>query len=114
MSKDQKPAPTRGVPVELDRTRYFRYTLGTLRKLREELGVEALEAGVSGDKLTKVFWYGLKGDDPELTTEKIDELIDLENLDVVVDAMRKAMGHKAKVEVLGPPTPTPAAEGASQ
>lgn len=108
MSKGNTPTPTRGVPVELDKTRYFRFTLGTIRKIREELGDEALEGGVKGDKLAKVFWYGLIGDDPNLSLDAVEDMIDMENLETVVAAMKKAMGAKATAEVV-PTTPTPAA-----
>lgn len=109
MTDTQKtPTPSKGVPVMLDRERYFRYTLGTLRKIREELGDEALKEGVSGEKLAKVLCYGLQGDDPDLTPEKVEEIIDLTMLDDVVASMRKAMGQKIKVAA-GPQKPVPAA-----
>ena len=100
----QTPTPSKGVPVDLDRRRYFRYNLRDLRKIREEFGDEVLQAGVSGDKLAKVLCIGLQGDDPDLTPEKVEEIIDLEKLEDVVAAMRKAMGQKA-VATVGPQTP---------
>lgn len=108
MTEARTPPPTRGVPVELDRTRYLRYTLATMRTIREEFGKE-LAAGISDDKLAKVLWYGLRGEDPTVTIEQVEEAIDLENLSTVMDAMRKAMGQKARVErIAGPPEPAPA------
>lgn len=95
-SGKETPTPTRGVPIELDRTRYLRFSLGTLRRIREEFG-EDLEAGLSGDKLAKVLWYGLRGSDPELTVEQLEEIIDLEQLPAVIEALGKAMGNKAGV-----------------
>ena len=102
MSEQKSTAPSKGVPVQMDRVRYFRYTLGTLRKIREELGDQALAEGVSGDKLGKMFWYGLVGDDPTLSPEAVEDLIDMENLEPIVAAMRQAMGQKAKAEVVPP------------
>lgn len=106
---EKTPPPSRGVPVELDRVRYLRYTLGTLRKIRQEFGQEQLAAGVSEEKLAKVLWYGLVGDDPDLKQEDVENLIDLEHLPVVVKAMRTAMGQKG-VEISSP-SPQPAETG---
>jgi hypothetical protein len=111
MSKPQDtPTPSKGVPITLDRPRFFRYTLGTLRKIREELGDEALREGVSGEKLAKVLCMGLQGDDPDLTPEKVEEIIDLQKLEEVVSAMRQAMGQKAVATVGPQPAAAPAAE----
>ena len=109
-AQGSSPAPSKGVPITLDRPRFFRYTLGTLRKIREELGDEALKDGVSGEKLAKVLCYGLQGDDPELTPEKVEEIIDLQKLEEVVAAMRQAMGQKAVATVGPQPAAAPAAE----
>jgi hypothetical protein len=108
--KASVPKPTRGVVVELDRTRYLRYSLGTLRKIREELGADALEKGVADEKLAKVLWYGLVEEDPSITTEQIEQMVDMENLQSVLDAVMKAMGYRAKATAnVDPPAPSPAA-----
>lgn len=99
------PAPSRGVPIDLDRRRYLRYTLGTLRKIRLEFGDETLTKGVTEEKLAKVLWYGLVGDDPELKPELVEEIVDLEKLPEVTKAMRAAMGGKASVEIKDPQGP---------
>lgn len=103
-TQEKTPTPSRGVPVTLDRVRYFRYTLKALRAIREEFGDNALKEGVSGEKLAKVLWLGLVGDDPSLTPELVEEMIDMEHLDDVTAAMKKAMGQKSKVESV-PPQP---------
>lgn len=60
------PSPTRGVSVELDRTRHLRYTLRTIREIREEFGPEALETGqITADEMGKLLWYGLRHEAPE-------------------------------------------------
>lgn len=107
----ETPTPTRGVQIMLDRVRYMRYSLGTIRKIREEFGVEALEAGLSGDKLAKVLWYGLVTDDPSLTVEQLEELIDLENMKGVLEVMTKALGYRASVSPADPQVPAAEAEG---
>ena len=105
------PTPTRGIEIKLDRLRHLRFTLGTLRRIREEIGTEALEAGVSEEKLAKVLWYGLKEDDPTLKPEDVEDLIDLQDLPELVEALKRAMGGKAKASVaLSPSTPAASAE----
>ena len=107
------PTPTRGVEIMLDRKRFLRYTLGTLRRIREELGTEALEAGVSEEKLARVLWHGLKEDDPSLRPEQVEDLVDLQQLPVLVSALQMAMGGKARATVVDPPLPAAGAEKAA-
>ena len=91
-----QPTPTRGVPVMLDKERRFRYTLRVLEDIAKEFGENALSVELTGKKLAKVLWYGLKHEDPALTVDALEDLIDLENLPEVLEAMKKAMGTKAK------------------
>lgn len=104
----QSPTPTRGIPITLDRVRYLRYTLKTLRLIREEFGEKAFGDGVSGDSLAKVLWLGFVADDPTLTIDRVEDLIDLERLDEVLAAVKQAMGNKAEVKLVDPLAPPPA------
>jgi hypothetical protein len=97
------PTPTRGVPILLDRERHIRFSMGTVRKLREELGENALEEGVAVDMLPRLMWYGLKHEDPELTVEQVEELVDLENLLDVMNVISQATGQRAKIEKASDP-----------
>jgi hypothetical protein len=100
----------------LDRERRLRFTFATRRQMLEELGgEEKLREGLSGDSLCKVLWYGLKHEDPELTLEQVEEIVDLENLRETVAAMSKALGYKEKprLEIAAPNPPAAAAETAS-
>ncbi|KKL09747.1 hypothetical protein LCGC14_2562800, partial [marine sediment metagenome] len=45
------PPPTRGVPIELDKTRYLRYPLRVMHEIRQEFGKKALEEGVITEHL---------------------------------------------------------------
>lgn len=99
------PTPTRGVPVELDRERRLRYSLKTMREMRRALG-EAPTVGT--DILCKVLWYGLKHEDPTLTEDAIEEMVDLENLPDVVRAVRKASGIQLSYPGVPPEPATPA------
>ena len=101
------------MPIELQdgKTYFLRYTLATLRKIRDDLGQKTLSEGVSDEKLVKVLWYGLLKDQPDLTVEQVEEMIDLRDLSAVVIALRKAMGG-SDVKLV-PPMPAPAAESGS-
>jgi len=90
----QTPTPTRGVVVQLDRERRLRYTLGVMRKIREEFGKDAVEEGFANDDLAKLFLYGLQHEDPDLTLEQVEEMVDGENLKSLTDAMVEAFGQK--------------------
>ena len=111
------PRPTRGVPVALDRTRYLRYSLRTRRKIREEFGDQAMSEGLSDEKLAKMLYYGLLEDDPTITVDQIEDLVDLENLKDILNAVVQAFGGQAKVathppkpaETTTPATPSEAA-----
>jgi hypothetical protein len=101
--------PTRGVAVELDRTRYFRFSLSVLRKL---------QSGESRDlSLGHFFLLGLQGDDPDLTLEKVEELIDLENVKELCEPLKRASGGLIDLSRLFPqmfpqtPPPSPANGG---
>lgn len=115
MTDEKTPAPTRGVPVMLDKERRLRYSFKTRRTLIEQIGEEKLRK-MGGDDLCTVLWYGLKHEDPDLTVDQLEEMVDLENLTEIVDAMTRAMGYKGKsrVEFGEPDPPEAAAPSASQ
>ncbi len=101
--------PTRGVPIQMDRVRHLRFSLKTLRELREEFGKDVLETGFEGDNVARLLWYGMKWEDDALTVEMIEEEVDLENLAEIMQAVVKASGGKARVAVADPADPTPPA-----
>lgn len=119
MPINENPRPTRGVPVMLDRERRLRYTFKTRRQMLEAVGgEEAFQKGLTGDKLPEVLWYGLIHEDPTLTVEDVEEMVDMEILNDVVQCMLKAMGYKGQVVMLpteagaegNPPSAPPAGE----
>jgi len=96
---ESTPSPTRGVPVDLDGETYFlRYSLKTLRQLREEFGEDVLERGeIAGDDVAKFLWYGLRDGHPDLTVEQIEDMVDLQNLPRVIEAVVEATGQRGKL-----------------
>lgn len=101
------PRPTRGVPVMLDGVEYrLRYSLRTVRKIREELGATVLEKGVTGADIGKMLWYGLVPGHPNLTLDDVEDAVDLEHLPELTEALGKAMGAEKKQDEPDPRTPT--------
>jgi len=98
-TKEQSPTPTRGVPIMLDRERRLRYSLKTVRELKKEFGEGALSRGVGEDGIAKLLWYGLKSDDPELSCEDVEELVDLEHLTEVMEKVSIATGSRSQFEM---------------
>jgi len=89
-----KPTPTRGVPVVLDKERRLRYTLGTMRLIREKFGEDRMAQGVPAAMLGELLWYGLKHEDAQLTIEQVEDMVDGENLEAITAALVKAFGQK--------------------
>lgn len=81
MTEAPKPTPTRGVAIELDRTRYLRYPLGVLNTMKN-----------GETTLGRLLFLGLQKDDPSLTLEQVEDMIDLENLRALFGPVKKATG----------------------
>jgi len=104
---DAPPAPTRGVAIELDRTRYLRYPLKVLKQLQNE----------PNRTLGDILLLGLQADDPALTIEQVEDMIDLENLNTLFAPVKRATGglidlsrlFKFAASLSDPLTPLPAA-----
>lgn len=110
MALNDSPTPTRGVPVQLDRERHLRFTLRTIREIRTEFGMDALTEGVSMEAIAKLLWYGLKHEDPDLTVEAVEELVDMQNLTELIQAVTAATGGRMPTVVEEPPAQDPPAE----
>jgi len=95
------------VPIVLDKLRHLRYTLRTIRKIREEFGADAIEDGVPAALLGKFVWYGLTHEDPDLSLEQVEEMVDGQNLEEVSNALLAAFGQKPTVN---PPSATGVAD----
>lgn len=106
------PTPTRGVPVQLaadDRVRHLRYSMRTLKEIRAKFGDQVLSKSWEGDAVAELLWYGLKHEDPNLTIEQIEDLVDLEHLEEIMKAVKTATGGGRVEEVKRPPEPVPVA-----
>lgn len=110
MTNTATPTPTRGVVVELDKARHLRYSLRTRREMLEEFGGEEEFQRRINQEIGKVLWYGLRHEDPDLTLDAIEEMVDMENAPYVLELMLKAMGYKGSVQVEGGANPPAASD----
>ncbi len=112
------PTPISGVLLNLGGQEYrLRFSLRDRRRFREEVGKDVLSADVMGDLLAKLLSYGLR---PRLTEEEVEDLVDLEHIAEVVEAVTQATGAAALLKMFPeavthelmevgdpPPAPTP-------
>lgn len=84
------------VVIELDRERKIRYGAAQLAWLEQKLGVPLKEFGrvlASGSirDLALLLWAGLRWEDPDLTEERVYELLDLGGLDYCAEKVEEAV-----------------------
>ncbi|MDA2738376.1 hypothetical protein PDQ75_24795 [Bacillus cereus group sp. Bc015] len=84
--------------IMLDKERTIKFTLNTLIEVEDALGHSLAELG---DKITvramrTMLTAGLRHEDPEITEAYVGELITMENMSEVQDALGKAMGGSVK------------------
>lgn len=84
------PNPTKGIPVDLDKERHLRYSLGAMKDIEDKFGSLDQVSGV-GDTIY-VIWRGLVHEDEDLTEDDVAEMVDGENLGDVMDAVARAFG----------------------
>lgn len=109
----------RGVPIELDRERRLRYTLGAMRDIEERLGVDIMAGDpINFAQLEDVVWLVWLGlyhagetmdeadlpwyqrilvflgvvDQPPIKLDQVEEWIDMQNLLTVTEALDIAFG----------------------
>ena len=85
-----KTKPTKGVPVDLDRTRHLRFPLSSLRALQED----------DAKSLEGILCAGLKHEDPDLTPEKVGEIVSLDMLDGLTGPVKEATGGLVDLGVI--------------
>jgi hypothetical protein len=111
MRQEEKlPTPTRGVPVELEgKTYYLRFSLAAMKSIVGDENEENFFKNMTIAKLGPMLLAGLKASAPELTLEQLEEMIDLQNIAEITDALGKAVGRPAKVKLSGEDSPAPEA-----
>jgi hypothetical protein len=97
------------VDVMLDKKRRLRFTMGSLRRAQRrleeirgekisifELLSEKNKDKLSPDEIVVLFHQGLRADDPNLTEEQVEELIDVRELDALAEKLAQALGGQAR------------------
>jgi hypothetical protein len=84
--------------IQLDKERTIKFDLNTLIAVEDSLGYSLAEMGdkVSIRVMRAMLTAGLRHEDPELTEEYVGSLITMDNMQVVQDALAKAMGGTPK------------------
>lgn len=86
------------VKLVLDKERTLKFNLNTLVDVEDKLGFSLSEMGdkVSIKVMRTLLHAGLKHEDASLTEEQVGELISMDNITVVQEALGKAMGTSPK------------------
>lgn len=81
--------------IELDKPRKFMLDLNAFALVEETLDMDFMDAleksARSARTLRAVLWAGLRKDDPTLTLEQVGEMISISNMEIISDAINKAM-----------------------
>jgi hypothetical protein len=102
------------VDVMLDKKRRLRFTMGSLRRAQRrleeirgekisifELLSEKNKDKLSPDEIVVLFHQGLVADDPGLTEEKLEDMIDVRSLDALAEKLALALGGEGQPAVPG-------------
>lgn len=84
----------KGTVIKLDRERYLKFTLNSVRMLEKEynISLDKIDEDFSMEKIQMLLHVGLLKDDPELSFEEVGELVDMSNMKIVVEALTQALG----------------------
>lgn len=83
------------VYIELDRPRAIEYKLRAFARMEEKYGsidaaMNAMESG-SIEAISFMLWCGLVHEDPELTLEQVQDMVDIRDMEYVADKMGQVM-----------------------
>lgn len=85
------------VTVTLDKVRTLKFTLNSLVYAEENgVDIQNLGKGVKLKDLRTLLFAGLFHEDAELTESQVGNLIDMQNLPIVSEALNKAFGAVGK------------------
>ncbi len=97
----ERPTTPATITLSDGKERVLRYSIGTMKKLRDKFKASLFKGGLNDideDKLPVLIWHGLVHEDPSLTLEQVEELIDAQMLPYVMSRFFLAFGGKAKNE----------------
>ncbi len=82
------------VVVELDRPRKLRFDLGAQKAFYRETGVGIQRFDQENpEHICALIWASLLRDDPSLTVDQVDEMIDMGNLEYVFERVTEAINR---------------------
>lgn len=103
----------RTVAVDLDRTRQLRFTVGDVKRIKQDLDVDLLKGDEldTGDVDTIIYllWLCLRHEDPELKREDVGDLLDVGNLNDLTEKLTDLMSLEDGSDPLagsGPQSPS--------
>lgn len=75
--------------------RVLRYSLGAAKRLKKTFGASLFNGfrDIDEDKLPILIYEGLRGGDPSLTIDQVEEMIDMQALPEVLKAIMAAFGY---------------------
>jgi len=122
----EKSSAFEPVEVELDKKRRLRFTLGSLRRAQrrlDELRGEKLsifkilspqnQDQLGPDEIVVLIHQGLLADDPALTEEQVENMIDARNMEALALKLAEALGGEAAPRAKGLPAQEGSDNGAS-
>ena len=88
--------------------RVLRYSLGAAKRLKKHFGASLFKGieNVDEDKLSILIYEGLKADDPGLTVEIVEEMIDVQELPEIILGVFAALGYSNSAKNEDPATET--------
>jgi len=105
--------PSKSVPIVLKdgKTRQLRYEWESLCRLKREHGFSAFDVGkeqlfgsVDPVKITALLWAGLIYENPKLTIDEVESLVDvtkiIDHMEIIGDALMEAIYGKEKAAEL--------------
>ncbi len=87
------------VEIEIDRKRTLYYNFKTMGEIKETMGLDVLnldEEWTPSDlrEISDLIYYGLRHEDPELTRESVEEMLDIPNVEYYSEKLSQALGYR--------------------
>lgn len=101
--------PRQPVTITLDRPRTLRFSIAAVRRILTEKGPEYLAGETGGDDLERLSYLAFQGlihEDPELTQEQVEEMVDFSQVEELTTAVLRALGQDLPQQEGGAGGPT--------
>ena len=78
-----------GIKITLDKERELKLTMGSIRRYKEKTGKDLLKGETDKENLAPLVWACLAHEDPKLTVEQVEDMLDFNNVETIMDSMVK-------------------------